>query len=195
MRYMNDEYINKVISKQQKREIKNNYIFGLFFGFSTTLIFVFRLLYKRINIISLIDVIFIFYGIFCIVLATINPRFKLLTFIRQKTVKIFNFIGELCLKAILIIIYCIFVIPVGLVIKKKKNTGNILVKSNFVDYNYFNTLDFKKNSKRYSILKIFRLFSNEYFYMLPLIIILLIISILVVLISSSVITPLIYSIF
>lgn len=190
---MNNKYIEKVTLKNKKKELINNYIFGLFFGFSTTLIFIFRLLYKKINFISWFDVLFILFGIFCILLATINPRFKLLSFIRKKITSFFNFIGERLLDIILIIIYIIFVIPVGFFMKKK--TGKEGEVSNFIDYKTTNYLEYAKNSKRYSILKIFTIFSNEYFYMLPLIIILIIISILVVLISSSVFTPLIYTLF
>lgn len=191
---MNNKYIEKVKSKSERKELINNYIFGLFFGFSTTLIFIFRLLYKRINFLSWIDVLFILFGILCILLATINPKFKLLSFIRKKIVSLFNFIGEKLLNIILIIVYIVFVIPVGLFMKKN-NTETKNQTSNFTDYNVINYYEYSKNSKKYSILKIFTIFSNGYFYMLPLIIILIIISVLVVLISSSVFTPLIYTIF
>jgi len=191
---MNNKYIDKVKTKNQKKELISNYIFGLFFGFSTTLIFIFRLLYKKINFLSWFDVLFILFGILCILLATINPRFRLLSNIRKKVTSIFNFIGEKLLDVILIIVYIIFVIPVGLFMKKKilKTKDQ---SSNFSIYKKSTDLDYNKNSKRYSILKIFTIFSSGYFYMIPLIIILIIISILVVLISSSVFTPLIYTLF
>lgn len=187
---MTNNYIENFKKKQEKREVIDNYIFGLIFGFSMILIFTFRLLYKKLNIISYIDVLFIIYGLVCVVLATINPKFKLLSYIRKINTKIFNFLGESILKIILIIAYIIFVIPGGMLTRKKE-----INNTTFVNFKNCYSTSFSKDMSKYKFLRIFSLFSNEYFYMLPLIIILFILSILVVLISSSVFTPLIYSFF
>lgn len=184
---MIDCYINKKIKKQKWKKELNQYIFGMTYGFGMVLIFIFRLLYKNLGLLSIIDLIFIIYGLFCIALATINPNFKILEKIRNITVWIFNFIGNLLLKGTLVIVYFIFVVPVGIWMKKQKENKT----TNFVDYKASHQMKLGK----YKFLKIFRLFSSEYFYMLPLIIILLIISIFVILITSSVFTPLIYTLF
>ena len=63
--------------------------------------------------------------------------------------------------------------------------------TNFIEYESSYNIKLGK----YKYLKIFKLFSSDYFYLLPLIIILVIISFLVVLITSSVFTPLIYTLF
>lgn len=190
---MNNTYINTKKEKMQNKDRLNNYIFGLSFGFSITLIFIFRLLYKKLNYLSIIDIILIFYGIFCILLATINPKFKLLINIRKLNVEVFNFLGEMILRLILVIVFYLIVVPVEFFHHIKKKKTKIDLNTTFVDYSdcYSKNL----NISKYKFLKVFRLFSNEYFYMIPLIIILLIISILVVLISSSVFTPLIYTLF
>lgn len=191
---MTNNYIENFKKKQEKRKTIDNYIFGLVFGFSMALIFTFRLLYKQLNIISYIDGLFIIYGLFCVVLATLNPNFKLLSYIRKINTKIFNFLGEFILKLILIITYIIFVIPAGMLTREKERKKKIK-NTTFVNFKNCYSTSFSKDMSKYKFLRIFSLFSNEYFYMLPLIIILFILSILVVLISSSVVTPLIYSFF
>lgn len=186
---MKNSFINKKNEKSIQNSEINNYIFGLTFGFGITLIFIFRLLYKKLGLLSIIDLIFILYGIFCIILATINPKLKLLTKIRNLNIKIFNFFGNLILKTILFVVYFIFVVPVGMYVQKKEKS--MAATTNFVDYkDCYNT-----KPEKYKFLKIFKLFASDYFYMIPLIIVLLIISFLVVLITSSVFTPLIYTLF
>ena len=64
-------------------------------------------------------------------------------------------------------------------------------RTNFTDYK--NSYNMKLG--KYGFLKILRLFTSEYFYMIPLIIILIVLSVLVILITSSVITPFIYPLF
>lgn len=180
--------INKATNKKISKEEIDNYIFGMFYGFSIVLIFMFRFLYKKLNFLSIVDLLFVLYGIFCIMLATINPNYKILDKIRKLNMVIFNFLGEMVLRVILTIIYILLVIPVGLFAQKRINSN---LKTNFVDYN----ISYNQDLGKYKFLKVFKLFSNDYFYMIPLIIILLIISVLVIFITSSVFTPLIYTLF
>lgn len=186
---MKDSYINKKQERQNRNEIINNYIFGMFFGLAITLIFTFRLFYTRLNRYSIINLLFIIYGLVCVLLVTINPRFKVVTKIRNFTTRIFNFLGESLLKLILVIIYFIFVVPIGLIFKKRLVIKN--EETSFVDFQS----SWNKKLSKYKFLKLFQLFSSDYFYMIPLLIILTILSILVFLITTSVFTPFIYTIF
>lgn len=186
---MLNSYITRKKIKEKRKESINNYIFGLTFGLSIILIFFFSFLNTSINLLSYIDILIIIYGLICVISATINPNSRILVFIKKVNLKIFNTIGELILKGILIIVYTIFVIPAGLYMQNKIKQEN--KDTNFIEYE--NSYNIKLG--KYKYLKIFKLFSSDYFYLLPLIIILVIISFLVVLITSSVFTPLIYTLF
>lgn len=185
---MPNSFIDKKKAKIANKEEINNFIFGLAFGFGMILIFTFQLLYNSRAKFDLLFLIMIAYGLFCVILATINPNFKILKMIKKINTSIFNFLGNVLLKIILGITYFLFVVPVGIFMRRKKI---IKKKTNFIDYK--NSYNMKLG--KFGFLKILRLFTSEYFYMVPLIIILIILSILVILITSSAITPFIYPLF
>lgn len=185
---MQNSYIEKKLLKARRKEERDNFIFGLAFGFGMILIFTFQLLYSPTVKFDTLFMILIGYGVLCVLLATLNPNFKLLKWIKKFNTSIFNFIGNCLLKLILALTYFIFVVPVGIYMRSKKIKD---INTNFIDYS--NSYNMKLG--KYGFLKILRLFTSDYFYMLPLIIILIILSVLVILMTSSVITPFIYPLF
>lgn len=189
---MLNNYILKKEEKRKKAEEISNYIFGLVFGFSLIIIFSFRVLYKSVGIVSVVDFILIIYGMSGVIFATINPNLKPLRKMKQVNLFIFNFLGDILLKIVLMIIYFLFVVPVGIFMQKKDKNNHIHhQETNWIDYQPFVT----KKLGKYRFLKIFRLFASEYFYMIPVVIFLLIISLLVLFITSSTFTPFIYTLF
>ncbi len=184
---MVDTYINLKNRKNLKKEVINNYIFGIFFGFSIILIFSFNFFYNKFSFVSLLYILLVFYGIFCVLLATINPKFKILKKLRISTTRVFNILGICCLDIVLLCIYYIVVVPIGLIFKEKKEVTN----SSFTTFE----TSYNKTLPKYRYLKLLSLFSKDYFYMIPLLIILIIISILVFVLTSSIFTPLIYTMF
>jgi hypothetical protein len=120
---MQNSFIDKKTAKAANKEELNNFIFGLAFGFGMILIFTFQLLYNPGANLDTLFMIMIGYGALCVVLATLNPNFKLLKWIKTFNTTIFNFLGNVLLKIILGITYFIFVVPVGIFMRSKKITS------------------------------------------------------------------------
>lgn len=186
---MINEYINEHDKKLKKSYERDNYFFGLCFGFILLLVNSYFFLSRPINKSDYINLLFMIIGVVFILAATIYPN--ILSPIHSVFKKVLNFVGSLVFKIVLTIIYFIFVVPVGLIIKSKNKNNN--VESNFTDYDN----NIQNNRKGFlNLLQIFRIFSNEkYILMMPLIIILIIIGILLVFVQSSVIAPFIYTLF
>ena len=187
-------YISKRNELLKKHKERDNYIFGLCFGFFVFLLNLYLFLSTPdVKIQNLIHISFMIIGLLFILLSTIYPNS--LNLIHKFFQKILSFVGNIIFKIILSIIYFIFVVPVGFVIKKKEKKNIIGLNTNFVDYKVENNFENKKKGF-YNILQIFRIFANEkYALMLPLIIILIIIGVLLVFVQSSIVTPFIYTLF
>lgn len=189
-----NSYINKRNEVLKKNKERDNYIFGLCFGFFVLLLNLYLFLSTPVlKIQNLIHIIFMFLGCIFILLATIYPNS--LDLVHKIFKKVLSFIGSIIFKIILFVIYFIFVVPVGLIIKSKERKNLKIMDTNFVDYKTENNFENKKNGF-YNIFQIFRIFNNErYALMLPLIIVLIIIGILLIFVQSSVVTPFIYTLF
>lgn len=178
----------------KKSREKDNYIFGLFFGFILLLLNISIFLSTPdIKVLNYINVIFMILGCMFILLATVYPN--ALDLVHRLLNKLFSIIGNLIFKLLLTILYFILVLPIGLIIKSKEKKEITNKTTNFVDYKSNNNLG---NNKKgfYNIFLIFRLFNNErYALMIPLIIVLIIIGFLLIFVQSSVIAPFIYTLF
>lgn len=189
---------NYIIEKRKKLKIskeRDNYIFGFCFGLFIFLISMYSFLSTPdIKILNVLNITFIILGLTFILLAIIYPNS--LDFIHNKILKkAINFIGKILFIIILTIIYFVFVVPFGLIIRKKECKQ--IKKNNTNFYNYTNADNFKSSKKGiYNILQIFRIFANErYALMIPLIVILIVIGLLFIFVQSSVVTPFIYTLF
>ncbi len=190
---MIDNYINKRHQIMKKNREKDNYIFGLFFGFILLLLNIYIFLSTPdIKILNYVNVILMMVGCIFILVATIYPN--ALDLIHKFLNKLFSIIGNLFFKLILTIIYFALVLPIGLIIKSKEKKVN-KEETNFVDYKSNNNLESNKKGF-YNIFLIFKLFNNErYALMIPLIIVLIIIGFLLIFVQSSVVAPFIYTLF
>ncbi len=191
---MTDNYINERKQLLNKNKERDNYIFGLMFGFILFLLNVFIFLSTTdIPLLNYINTSLMALGILFILLATIYPN--TLNLVHRFFNLIANFIGNIIFKIILTIVYVILVIPIGLIIRVKRKKEILNRDTNFINYNNSDT-KLNNNKGIFNILRIFKLFSNEHYaLMLPLIIILITIGILLIFVQSSVIAPFIYTLF
>lgn len=178
----------------KKNREKDNYIFGLFFGFILLLLNIYIFLSTPdIKILNCVNLIFMILGCIFILVATIYPN--ALDLVHKSLNKLFSIIGNLIFNLLLTILYFILVFPIGLIIKSKEKKEMPKKTTNFVDYKNNNKLASNKKGF-YNIFLIFKLFNNErYALMIPLIIVLIIIGFLLVFVQSSVIAPFIYTLF
>ncbi|MCI8777578.1 MAG: hypothetical protein HFI86_03790 [Bacilli bacterium] len=191
---MIDCYINKRRQIMKKNQEKDNYIFGLFFGFILLLLNISIFLSTPdIKVLNYVNIIFMILGCMFILVATIYPN--ALGLVHKLLNKLFNIIGNLIFKIFLTILYFILVLPIGLIIKSKEKKEIRKKSTNFINYKSNNNLEGNKKGF-YNIFLIFKLFNNErYALMLPLIIVLIAIGFLLIFVQSSVIAPFIYTLF
>lgn len=193
MLFLIDNYIHNRDCILKKRRERDNYIFGMLFGFILLLLNIAIFLSTPdITFLNYTNAILMICGIVFIILATIYPNsldvvHKIINFIA-------NLISRIIFKFILAVIYFILVVPIGLLIKLK-NKESINVKTTFIDCPD-NSIVINTKKGLYNIFGIFKLFSNEHYALiLPLVIILIIIGILLIFVQSSVVAPFIYTLF
>ena len=75
---MNNIYIKEKEEKEIIKNAKQNYLFGMIFGFSIIIMAGYSFLNMKFNCISVVLMIIVFYGIFLVLTATINPYKKIL---------------------------------------------------------------------------------------------------------------------
>ena len=187
---MINSYINERNNKLKRNKEKDNYIFGMVLGFILLLLNIYYFLSTEdIFINNIIYLFFIGIGVLLILMVTIYPN--LVNGLHNLFKYLFNIIGRILIAVLLTIIYFVLVFPIGLIIKKKDNS--VETNSNFTDYD--GSIELVSN-KKFTILKVFKIFCDEkYALMLPLIIILILFSLLFIFVQSSVVAPFIYTLF
>ena len=189
--------INSYIKQHHKKNIesheRDNYFFGMCFGFILLLLNLFLFLSNPENVFfDKVNIVLIFLGCLLIMLATIYPN--TLAYLRLFIKKIFSLIGSFIFKIVLFVLYYILVIPIGFILKKRNEKKQVISETNFNIYkkeNFYN-----KRKGVYNILQIFRIFTNEkYFLMLPLIVIFILFGFLLIFVQSSIVAPFIYTLF
>jgi len=116
-----------------------------------------------------------------------------------------NGIGKAILSTILLVfVYTIFILPVGLVMQKKKGKYQFERWKDALDSSHQTALSprgnqesvNKKTSNRYVLLRVFSYFiRKKHFIMIPVLCILLILALLFFFISTTIIAPFVYTIF
>ncbi len=201
---MIDEYINNKKYKDEKNTLKEEIYFGQILGFIIIILSTFNFFNTTNLMVSNLMIYTIILGVSLVIVGLIFPYFlyypsKVLKYI---TNKIFYFI----FLVILFVLYILLVLPVGMFTQKK-----LRIKYGFYKWNdkaIENMVGFKKSDIKYidysknkknklkNVIEIIMYFvtSKQYLF-LPLLFLLIIIGLLFFFVTSSVVAPMIYTLF
>ncbi len=204
---MTDAYINELKQKKENEALKEEILFGQ--GMGIVLIIVAGLKYLTTThlIVEYISIFLMVFGLTILLLGIIYPY--ALYYPSKLLKKFINKIFLAILLIILTIIYILVLLPVALLKKKKwaSEYGFYLWKNNTNNINWkgfsprINTIEnISKNEKRANrisiIIKIVSYFiERKNFILIPLLCLLLLTGLLFFFVTSSVITPMIYTLF
>ncbi len=203
---MTDNYINKIRLKEEKNNLKQEVLFGQVTGLLITAIsfLSFFSIDNKIGEVILLSLMII--GCLMFASGVVFPY--ILYYPSMFFKKLINKIFIILFEIILVIVYIIFILPVGLFNNKKWKE-----KYNFMSWNNqkeikkdkgftpkeinYNDEDFSKRTGKFkNIFKILGYFINKRQYILiPTLCILILLGFLLFFITSSIITPMIYTLF
>lgn len=201
-----DSYNEKREERLNYKQLKDLIAFGFFFGLVITFIgFTESLCYtswlKRF-----------FYGVFILGLSIIIISLAfpiLLKYPYRGFELIIRKISNFVLKLLLAVLYCVMVIPVGLIFRKKKQLYGFYEWDNSfeaVNIQYFSDIHYKPNEKanksisKYSFLRTLKsifgtLIQNRFYIVIPLALFIIVLSFVLLFVASGVAPYFIYSLF
>lgn len=203
---LTDNYINKIKLKEEKSNLRQEILFGQVTGLLITAISFLYFLSIDNKMVEVILQLLMIVGCFMFISGVIFPYILYYPskFFKNLINKIFIFIFSI----ILVIVYIIFILPVGLInIKKWKEKYNFISWNNKKEIKKFrgfvirteiqNDEDYVKRTGKFkNILKVLGYFINKkQFILIPILCILILLGFLLFFVTSSIVTPMIYTLF
>ena len=202
-----DDYMNKVNQRKEKEKLIQEILFGQVTGLIITIVAFLQFLSTTNRIEETIMILWIIIGILFFIAGVVSPY--VLCYASEILKKTMNKVFQVIFLLILIMMYVIFVIPVGLLHRKKwiKEYGFSLWNSNeeismikgFEERKDEKEMDknlTKKNNRIRNVYKIIGYFiEKKHFVLMPLLCVFILLGLLFFFITSSVVTPMIYTLF
>lgn len=204
---LTDTYIECINKKREKENLKQEILFGQGTGAVITIVAFLQFL-STTNVI--VEYIMKFLMLLGISLFTAGVAFPYILYYPSKGLeKIINKIFQLLFQVILVVIYFLFILPVGLICRKKwasqygffcwDSNTEIIESKGFVKRENMAEVDKesqKRDNKFKNVIKIIGYFKErKQFVLIPILCVLILLGFLFFFITSGVVTPMIYTLF